>query len=456
MKIAQISSVSVNNNKKTRQNSSRHQDLTSFGSTVTTTDSIATKEASDAMKSNFLNNISFKGHAEKLFTDNHSYGTSGLVSFDACLSDPQKEIRVHCYRGDCRDRELIYKSSFYHENSSIEKTGNRYVTNRVYFADPEEVVNEQTKKDHDYIVYDNYVDFPSLDEVKENYFNKEVDAKNFGQTFKNIAEFHYRREIADKKEIAKLQKEKENIQRDYDLSLDYKNTIDEKLKKFPWQVDTMKNDKEKADYFYNTNSEKLKDVNQKIGYYKGRIEYSQDRQTKAVQAFQIFDEVGLIFFDRDKARNIIKDRKHSIEIDERWKNEDIEKQKKHIEAKETLSEEVDALNSLIKVNNRKIQNIQKEFKKDDRNDNWGKKQDIKKIEEENKQITEKIYYLNDKISEEESDIQYYQKKIDERQNTIDNYKKTIPEQQKIFEQKTKEAQDKYTQMYEFYKQNIEN
>ena len=187
MKVANVSAVSLKNNKKTQENKqTRTQNLTSFGNNDTT-NSITSKQASDAIKSNFLSNVSFGGHKEE-FTypkrqygggynyndyNDYIYGTSGAVH--TILSDPFEEVSTYKIRDyysetpqDLIREDLIKHSSFYHEPSSIEKTNNDYTTNRVYFADPEEVVNEQTKRDHDYIVYDNYADLPSLAEVSEN------------------------------------------------------------------------------------------------------------------------------------------------------------------------------------------------------------------------------------------------------------------------------------------------
>lgn len=448
MKIANVSSVSLKNNKKTRQNpTSRSQDLTSFGNS-NATDSVASKQAADAIKSNFLSNVSFKG--QTLTYRESSAGTSGQVNLAVGNDDSR-----YYYSREEGEIPSIQRNALYRETSSIEKTNNNYTTNRVYFADPEEVVNDQTKRDHDYIVYDNYVDFPGLAEVRENYFNKEVDAKNFGQTFKNIAEFHYRREIADKRELNKLKKEKESIQRDYDLSLDYKSTIDDKMNKFPWQVDSLKKDKEKADYFYAINKDKLDNINQKIGYYTDRINYSKHRQELAVQAFKIFDEVGLMFMERDNIRHEVEHLKGNI----RYSNNIINYQTKELnelnENKSSTEEEMKALSTLIKVNNKKLSAINKELESCSDYKKYSLNNNKKEIEKENSGLTYKITRLNEELDKINEQIKECEKYKNEAETRIAEAEKSIPKLQARFEQKVKEIQDYYTKMLDFYKQNIE-
>lgn len=448
MKIANVSSVSLKNNKKTRQNqTSRSQDLTSFGNS-NATDSVASKQAADAIKSNFLNNVSFKG--QTLTFRESSAGTSGQVNL-AVGNDNSR----YYYRREEGEIPSIQRNALYRETSSIEKTKNSYRTNRVYFADPEEVVNAQTKRDHDYIVYDNYVDFPGLAEVRENYFNKEVDAKNFGQTFKNIAEFHYRREIADKRELNKLKKEKESIQRDYDLSLDYKSTIDDKMNKFPWQVDSLKKDKEKADYFYAINKEKLDNINQKIGYYTDRITYSKHRQELAVQAFRIFDEVGLMFMDRDNIRHEIEHLKGKIQYSNDVINYQTQKMNNATDRKNSTEEEMSALSTLIKVNNKKISVINQELEANNNYREYFLKSEKKELEQENTKLTYKITRLNEELDKINEQIKECEKYKNEAETRIAEAEKSIPKLQARFEQKVKEIHDYYIKMHDFYKQNIE-
>lgn len=448
MKIAKVSSVSLTDNKKTRENKSpRTKNLTSFGKS-SVTDSVTSQKAANAIKSNFLSNVSFKGQA--LTFRESSAGTSGQVNLAVGNDDSR-----YYYKREEGEIPSIQRNALYRETSSIEKTNNNYTTNRVYFADPEEFVNDQTKRDHDYIVYDNYVDFPSLAEVSENYFNTEVDAKNFGQTFKNIAEFHYRREIADKRELNKLQKEKESIQRDYDLSLNYKNTIDDKMNKFPWQVDTINKDKEKADYFYAINKEKLNDINQKIGYYTGRITYSQHRQEFAIQAFGIFDEVGLMFMDRDNIRHGIEHIKGDIQYSNDVINYQTKKLNELNENKNSTEEEMKALSTLIRVNNKKISTINKELESNNNYNRYSLKSNKEMLEEENKKLTYKITNLNEQLEKLNKGIDECQKYIKESETRIANAQENIPKLQERFEQKAKEIQSYYNKMQDFYKQNIE-
>ena len=178
MKISKISPQTV---KRTRTNSQqKEQDLTSFGANENQT-TVETKNASDAIKSNFLSGISFKGQTKNII--HKQIGTAGVVAIG----------REPSYGDDERYATLeqkIGESQWSYANSSIEKTNNPYTTNRVYFADPEEYVSDQTKRDHDFIVYDNQPKYPRLSAVKENYMNENRNANNFGQDFKTLAEYN--------------------------------------------------------------------------------------------------------------------------------------------------------------------------------------------------------------------------------------------------------------------------
>ena len=75
MKISKISPQTV---KRTRTNSQpKEQDLTSFGANENQT-TVETKNASDAIKSNFLSGISFKGQTKNII--HKQIGTAGVVA----------------------------------------------------------------------------------------------------------------------------------------------------------------------------------------------------------------------------------------------------------------------------------------------------------------------------------------------------------------------------------------
>ena len=349
MKIQAVSNQNSINRK--RQNSQINKNLTGFKGVQTAVQTpIDSPKAAEAIKSSFLSNVSFKGHKEEfsqipryssgysLNGQNYISGTSGAVHMR--LSDPRKNLTTHNinverwswdYNHDEQDsanQSLIRNSSSFYPNSSIENTAKYrtgYKTDRVYFADPEEVVPAGTKKDFDYIVYDNRPVYPKLEDVRSNYFDFDYipsyyweykdSARDYGQYFKTIAEYYYRLEAADRRELEKLQKEKADLEGKYQKALQYKQEYENKQNEFPWHNPSIDQDKEKADYFYYLNENRYNDLSQKIGYYTDRINFSKKEEQKAIQAFRIFDEVGLMFMDRDNKRKQATDALRTIEYD---------------------------------------------------------------------------------------------------------------------------------------------
>ncbi len=447
MKISKISPQTV---KRTRTNSQqKEQDLTSFGANENQT-TVETKNASDAIKSNFLSGISFKGQTKNII--HKQIGTAGVVAIG----------REPSYGDDERYATLeqkIGESQWSYANSSIEKTNNPYTTNRVYFADPEEYVSDQTKRDHDFIVYDNQPKYPRLSAVKENYMNENRNANNFGQDFKTLAEYYYRLELADKRELQKLIEEKNRFQHEYDISAGYKHELDEKANEYPWEAQDLKRDREKADYFYSINAQKYEDLNQKIGYYNDRINHSKMQQKKAIQAFKLFDEVGLMFMDRDNARNQINYKKWGMENSQAaiTRNNkllnDFRKQKADLEKQIKVAQEWKNLND-EKVNAPDSDYSQYDYSiaRDKREEEIREKDEAKA---ESLRVSKKLAILQDRLKKIEINIKQGETTNHEHQLLIDRYRKVLPELEAHFKYKSEEIKKFYPKMEEFYRNNIE-
>ena len=445
MKISKISPQTV---KRTRANSQhKEQDLTSFGANENKT-VVETKNASDAIKSNFLSGISFKGQTQDIV--HKRIGTAGCIAIGR---EPNYNDSF------CSIEQKIGETPLSHANSSIEKTHNAYTTNRVYFADPEEYVSEQTKHDHDYIVYDNQPKYPRLEEVRENYFNINRNAKNYGQNFKTLAEYYYRLELADKKELQKLIDEKNSFQHEYDISAGYKHDLDEKANEYPWQSEDLRRDKEKADYFYSINSEKYENLNRKIGYYTDRINHSKMQQRKAIQAFKIFDEVGLMFFERDNARNQIEYKKWCMRNSQEaiTKNNkllnDFRRQKAELEKQIKGTQEWKDLND-EKVNAPDTDYSQYGYDEAQRR----RSEEIREkdeAKEESKRVAKKLVILHDRLNKIDMNLKQGERANREHQLLIDRYRKVLPELEAGFKYKSEEIQKFYPKMEQFYRDNIE-
>ncbi len=448
MKISKISPLNV---KRTRTNTQqKEQDLTSFGANDNKT-FVETAKASDAIKSNFLSGISFKGQTQNIIR--RQIGTAGVV---AVGREPTSSYSDSNYMPI---EQKIGENPLSHANSSIEKTHNDYTTDRVYYADPEEYVSEQTKRDHDYIVYDNRPKYPTPDEIRENYFNVNRNANNYGQNFKTLAEYYYRLEQADKKELQKLLEERNNFQHEYDVSAGYKQDYDEKTQEYPWEVEDIKNGKEKADYFFSINAQKYDKLNEKIGYYQDRINHSKMQQKKAIQAFKIFDEVGLMFMDRDNARNKIEYQKRGIQnsSDSIARNNrllnDFKKQKADIE------KQIQRAREWKEVNDEKVNAPYSDYSQYDRmTAEYKKSEEIKEKDEakaESIRLSQKLSVLQDRLNKINLNIMQGEKANHEHQLLIDRYRKSMPELEAHFKCKAEEIKTFYPKMEEFYRNNIE-
>lgn len=452
MKIDKINSQKI---QKSRTNASqRNQDLTSFGLNENNREAAySSKVSSNTIKNNFLSGISFKGHSKEI--KRKTIGTAGAIAIgrDPGYSD---------YSTNIPEKIRSDESSF--PNSSIESTifRNQYETNRIYFADPEEVVGPQTKKDHDYIVYDNRPHYPRLEAIRENYYNTEKNANNYGQDFKTIAEYYYRLEKADLLELNRLKEERNKIKDEYETSLEYKRTFEEKKEKFPWNVEQINKDKEQADYFFKINSDKYENLNQKIGYYSDRINHSKEQQQKAIQAFNLFDEVGLMFFDRDNMQLELNHKRYGLKnsIDAVTHNkklmEDFQKQEEDISTNLKTIREWKALNDK-KAAEKVINPDHFPY-----NERWERK---KEAEEQSREIHEarseaerlqrKIQILELKLEKVRENITEGKGKIKAHRENIEKLMKEIPQIQRVVNNKSEQIKFHYPKMEEFYKNNIE-
>lgn len=455
MKINKINSFTQ---KKTRENSRANQDLTSFGAAENkATSPVHSTKAAAAIKSNFLSGVSFKGYTETIV--HGKVGTAGAI---AIVSDP-KEAGSASFSPYSTTKELIGKRPGSFANSSIEETGsnNGYITDRIYFADPEEVVNEQTKRDHDYIVYDNRPHYPRLEKVKENYEKVGQNARNYGQDFKTIAEYYIRREKADRKELHKLKEELKSFAPEYEESLSYKKMLDEKEEMFPWKVDAVKRDREKSDYFYSLNSKKYEDLNQKIGYYELRIEDSKNQQRKAVEAYKIFDEVGLMMFDRDKMRNNLNSTASNIS----GTKSHIENTEKNlVEMKEKAEETREKLKIAKEWKNLQVKNLNKEkenLASLERKNGWyyseidNSKKEIAELNNDINKFNDKILRLADRLIKLEASIKASEDNIRSCREYIEKATAELPVLQREFDKKCSEIWSYWPKMEEFYRNNIE-
>ena len=504
MKIQAVSNQ--NSIKRTRQNNQINKNLTGFKGTQTTVQShIDNQKAAEAIKSSFLSNVSFKGHKEE-FSEieqetkvrynydgtpvyekperkNYIYGTSGAVH--TRLSDPRKDLTTRNIRierlnwndnqddQDSANQSLIRNSSSYYPNSSIENTEKYrtgYKTDRVYFADPEEVVPDETKKDFDYIVYDNRPVYPKLKDVRSNYFDFDYipscywdfkdSARNYGQYFKTIAEYYYRLESADRRELEKLQKEKADFENEYQKSIQYKHELENRQHEFPWKNATINEEKEKADYFFYLNEKKYNDLSQKIGYYTDRINFSKKEEQKAIQAFRIFDEVGLMFMDRDNKRRQTTEALRTIEYDTNKIKEYDKQLEMYYPQREEIREQIKVAKEWKAFNDKKANSPAKDYNAEsdyyarrDREEEDLKDKEYAKIESDN--LAKKIAVWETKLIKLNMQISRLEEYKEVSKNSIKKAQERIPVLEAEIKNKSDEIKSYYPKMEEFYKNNVE-
>lgn len=453
MKITKIDS---HNLKKTRDNSQRQkQDLTSFGAAQNNaTSPVHSQKSAEAIKSKFLSGISFKGH-----TENFQFGFVGTAGAIGLNKAP-----TYDEQGQLNDSyslvKLIGKSPNSHADSSIEETRkkNGYTTERVYFADPEEVVNNQTKKDHDFIVYDNRPHYPTIGKVKDSYEKSGQNADNLGQNYKTIAEYYYRREKADRLEVEKLEEERNKLQADFDKSKNFKNVLEEKNDLFPWDSKELKKDKEKSDYYYAINAQKDAALAEKIGFYKDRIEHSKKEQAKAVQAYKIFGEAAKLMSERDGLRYEMS----SIVNANGWQRRSLEDSVVELEKAQKIAEEVRENITIARqwkdVNAKKLirerENLER-LSNGTYSERAEVRREIEDAEAEVKKFDKKLLILADKLIKAEAEIKLRSGKIEELKRYLKSNKERMPIAQREFDKKCDEIWSYWPKMEEFYRNNIE-
>ena len=306
MKVSAVSEIK--SSRKLNAKSPLKKDLTSFGITNTTINEpkIDVKKSDEAVKTTFLSNVSFGGHVEVIKPE--KYGTSGCVfrvegAPSGCLS---------CYGPGSA---LSYSKNYY-PNSSIETVKepklNKYSRDyeekdySAYFADPAENVSSEVKRKNDFIVYDNVPKYPSLETVKNKYFSETEYKEDLHQYCRTMYEYYERLKTSDNNKITQLEELKARQQKEFDEAAKYKQKYDNMYVQKPWGGD-IPEEKRTADYYYHEHEKALYDTSQKIDFYKKRIEDSKAQQRLATTLYQIFDESGSAFYDRDRLYHEKKD-----------------------------------------------------------------------------------------------------------------------------------------------------
>ncbi len=109
------------------------------------------------------------------------------------MSFKGQEVYYSRYEGE----NYLKNSSYWHKNSSIDKTLGSYHSNqtgKAYYADPLEPITDAIRDRVDYIIYDNEPSYPKIEEVETNYLG--INRTNYRNDFEEIRKYYYRREMA--------------------------------------------------------------------------------------------------------------------------------------------------------------------------------------------------------------------------------------------------------------------
>lgn len=432
--------TAINPAKRNTGNSRSARDLTSFGISSTSAAEIDAQKAGEAIKTTFLSNVSFKGHTEEF--SQHKFGTSGVIHYGL----PSAPVSVSGWgtSGEPKD-SIIRRSSNWHPNSSLEETRNYYTTQRVYFADPEETVNAQTKIDHDYIVYDNMPKYPRYQDVKDKYYlnDNHTDIHQYVRTLKS---YYDRLGEADKIELERLLKRRNAAEEQLRNSEEYREKYSDQFIDTPYGR-AENPEKRAADYYYGENVARRDDINQKIGYYVDRLNDSKHRQDTADEMMEILNQSGQLFLDRDYLNSRLRDLDFYLSVYDR----------EAAYAKEDNKTKIPLLND--KKNDLKATEIWRDKKQKEFDT---AKQTRGYVYNEEEKLDE-IKSLNDEIIELEKDIKTLSNKIERNNKDIkraEDFHKTEPEVRLDLKQKLMRVQDdlgiNFSKIEEFYRTKLED
>ena len=213
----------------------------------------------------------FKGYSKYIYLGNNDR-KSLLFDYHRLYFDDEKSLS-----------EVIHNSKIPIPEPSVQKTlGSFHAKEQgtVYFADPYEVVGEDIKSLHDYIVYDCEPSYPDVNkEVSRNYFGTEH--KNYGEEFQDIHDYYKRAEIADWKTLNEIKNDPEmpfDKKREkvgyYEHRIDvskYQEYQAVKCKEIYCEGDSLRNEKEWLEYKNETLEKDINDIKARVENNKTEI-----------------------------------------------------------------------------------------------------------------------------------------------------------------------------------------
>ena len=265
MKVHQIISNVFAKNKKDKQKT-QQQNLVSFGVQEFNQKEVMSKKASQALLSNSIASISFKGR--EVIDRRINVGTSGIYISSSWISSNPDESLHRTYKS-------IWKDSYNDAHLDI------------YYADEGEFITDEMKGKYHYIVTKNEP-FLNLEHLKGNYRN---GYQNFANEAVREVEYFEKLEKNAKKSLGVSKYFVDENRRNFEIAKEEKERIEKAKKYHVWEEGKFDKQSEEADYYYDLNRRRLEESESKKAAYEAQIQRAKERLPKAAAKYKLLKEL---------------------------------------------------------------------------------------------------------------------------------------------------------------------
>lgn len=271
--------------------------------------------------------VSFEGHDAS-----YDFGIGAASRSVSIVDKGERTVYQGSMYGGLHEvfRFAVAEVKSFHQGSSVESIveKDRPVTNKIYFADPEEVVSIEKQKNYDFIIYDKSYRVPTLEEIKEKFKSRTHNPRDYNSVFKQMVEYRQRLIKSDIKTKAEIETELIELPERIEKA---KQSRDHYY--FIWENDrSVKNTEHlnTAHYFVNENEYKLKTADRKIEYYQKRIEKTKKEIALLNKIEQTLKTAEQFFIKRDiAAQKLGNPRNYNTAAEIKKLNEEIDSQIKY-------------------------------------------------------------------------------------------------------------------------------
>ena len=311
MKVTEVSLKNVS--QKQSFKSSKNKELSSFGVDNPTVSEPITKESSEAIKNNFVANISFKGYTTTV-TKRCSTGGG------------------HFYPND-----LLIKRNQHFETISPVWSGSWIgeIKANLYIADPMEEVTDDIKSRHNYIIYEDEV-YAGINYVKNLY-------RSGYHNFKSGAEdeIEYFTKLKNGAQN-RLEDAKRNI-KEYERK--YKHAVSER--EFQEEFNEPEENKNVARYYAAQNKEKRDYYRSKAQEYQRQIDYANKHLNISNEKLELFKKMDQACWDK----SLVEKKNVDAIANKKWLEYHIKSSEEHLA---TYGEDIASIQKLIESDKKRL------------------------------------------------------------------------------------------------------